>query len=132
MDTEPHSKALPLPHPQPRVEMKMRLPKSSVSEDKGLVGISLQSLAYILGFCLLMPGQPLRSTTLPHVFYFIVILSGKPWKGVLCRASVIYGVAGRVDGREALEEGGAAPSTAGYFRNGVWAGDRPRGVPSPP
>ena len=77
-------------------------------------------------------GQPLRSITLPpHLFYLIVVLSGKPWKGVLCSSWMIYGVAGRANGREALKEGGAASSTAGYFRNGGGGGGWPSGLPSP-
>ena len=117
------SSSFSFPAPQLQMEMKARQPRALSLKNQGLVGISVQPPAYILGFFLLGPRSASeKHHPPPHLFYLIVVLSGKPWKGVLCSAWMIYGVAGRANGREALKEGGAASSTAGYFRNGGGGG----------
>lgn len=69
----PHPQRSPFPTPTPTLKWKWkwscRRAVCSVMEKKGPVGNC---------FC---QDQPSRSTTLPHLFYLMVILSGKPGKG---------------------------------------------------
>lgn len=83
-------------------------------------------------FCL---DQPSRSTTLPHLFYLIVILLGKPGKGFCTSLGDSWSC--QKGWWEAPNEGGAAPAQqviSGMVLEGDEAGetDQNSWLPSPP